>query len=136
MYQHYVDGEFVGIKVEEIHRGNDDGPEGYGAADMPYRASRFRPLVKDKISQLRKLLTPKPDEPDEPAKKTPVKRRRRSEFPDWEGMVRPSLLFASTVQSKLEQCADVSRTAVGVLMNVSHLFAIPPRLARGYQTKV
>ena len=77
MYQHYVDGEFVGIKVEEIHRGNDDGPEGYGAADMPYRASRFRPLVKDKISQLRKLLTPKPDEGDEPAKKTPVKKKEK-----------------------------------------------------------
>ena len=34
-YKHYIDGEFIGIKLEEIHRGNDDGPEGYGAADMP-----------------------------------------------------------------------------------------------------
>ena len=33
------------IKLMEIDRGNDDGPEGYGAADMPFRASRFRPLV-------------------------------------------------------------------------------------------
>lgn len=40
--------------------GNDDGPEGYGAADMPFRATRFRPLVKDKISSLRKLLAPTP----------------------------------------------------------------------------
>jgi hypothetical protein len=77
MYQHYVDGEFVGIKVEEIHRGNDDGPEGYGAADMPYRASRFRPLVKDKIGELRKLLNPKPGDGDEPAKTTPVKKREK-----------------------------------------------------------
>jgi len=77
MYQHYVDGEFVGIKVEEIHRGNDDGPEGYGAADMPYRASRFRPLVKDKIGALRKLLTPMPDDRDESKKKTTVKKKEK-----------------------------------------------------------
>lgn len=77
MYQHYVDGEFVGIKVDEIHRGNDDGPEGYGAADMPYRATRFRPLVKDKIGALRKLLAPKPDAPVAPEKKAPVKKEEK-----------------------------------------------------------
>ncbi|MBN9137119.1 MULTISPECIES: CAP-Gly domain protein [Phyllobacterium] len=77
MYKHYVDGEFVGIKVEEIHRGNDDGPEGYGAADMPYRATRFRPLVKDKIGSLRKLLAPKPDAPVEPEKPAPVKKKEK-----------------------------------------------------------
>lgn len=60
-YTHYVDGTFIGVKLAEIHRGNDDGPEGYGAADMPYRATRFRPLVKDKIGVLRKLLAPGPD---------------------------------------------------------------------------
>ena len=47
-YVHYVDGAYDGLKLEEIHRGNDDGPEGYGAADMPFRASRFRPLVEPK----------------------------------------------------------------------------------------
>ncbi|MDO9415849.1 CAP-Gly domain protein [Pararhizobium sp.] len=72
MYKHYVDGEFFGVKLEEIHRGNDDGPEGYGAADMPYRASRFRPLVKDRISALRKLLAPRPGVPADPAGGTPV----------------------------------------------------------------
>jgi hypothetical protein len=77
MYRHYVDGEFFGLKVEEIHRGNDDGPEGYGAADMPYRASRFRPLVEDKISSLRKLLAPKPDAPAEPRKKTADRKKER-----------------------------------------------------------
>jgi hypothetical protein len=77
MYNHYIDGEFVGIKVEEIHRGNDDGPEGYGAADMPYRATRFRPLVKDKISALRGLLAPKPDTPQEPKTKTPAKKKAK-----------------------------------------------------------
>lgn len=75
MYKHYVDGEFVGIKVEEIQRGNDDGPEGYGAADMPYRATRFRPLVKDKIGALRSLLTPNLDAPKEPETKTPAKKK-------------------------------------------------------------
>ena len=44
-YHHYIDGDFYGIKLFEIDRGNDDGPEGYGAADMPFRASRFKPLV-------------------------------------------------------------------------------------------
>jgi hypothetical protein len=44
-YRHYIDGDYYGVKLMEIDRGNDDGPEGYGAADMPFRASRFRPLV-------------------------------------------------------------------------------------------
>lgn len=79
MYSHYIDGEFLGIKVAEIFRGDDDGPEGYGAADMPYRASRFRPLVEDKISSLRKLLAPTPDAPVEPQKKAPVKKTEKSE---------------------------------------------------------
>ncbi|MHC1551341.1 CAP-Gly domain protein [Phyllobacterium sp. K27] len=74
LYQHYVDGEFVGIKLEEIHRGNDDGPEGYCAADMPYRATRFRPLVKDKIGMLRGLLNPSPDAPADSKKKTPARK--------------------------------------------------------------
>jgi hypothetical protein len=84
-YKHYVDGEFIGIKVEEIYRGNDDGPEGYGAADMPYRATRFRPLVKDKLGALRNLLAPKKDgeEPfippskEEPKRKAPVKKEEK-----------------------------------------------------------
>ncbi|MDM9629591.1 CAP-Gly domain protein [Rhizobium sp. S152] len=59
-YTHYIDGTFFGIKLQEIDRGNDDGPEGYGAADMPFRATRFRPLVEDKLKSLRGLLTPTP----------------------------------------------------------------------------
>lgn len=77
MYSHYVDGEFVGVKLEEIHRGNDDGPEGYGAADMPYRASRFRPLVKDRIGSLRKLLAPNPDILPEEKPKAPVRKKEK-----------------------------------------------------------
>ncbi|MGO7793292.1 CAP-Gly domain protein, partial [Rhizobium ruizarguesonis] len=37
--------------------------------DIPYRATRFRPLVKDKISSLRKLLAPTPDAPVEQKEK-------------------------------------------------------------------
>lgn len=76
-YTHYIDGTFFGVKLEELHRGNDDGPEGYGAADMPFRATRFRPLVKDRISSLRKLLAPTPDAPVEPTK--PKERVKKKE---------------------------------------------------------
>ena len=44
-FRHYIDGDYYGVKLLEVDRGNDDGPEGYGYADMPFRASRFRPLV-------------------------------------------------------------------------------------------
>jgi hypothetical protein len=44
---------------------------------MPYRATRFRPLVKDKIGSLRKLLAPKPDAPVEPEKTSPVKKKEK-----------------------------------------------------------
>lgn len=48
-FTHYIDGSFYGIKLVEIDRGNDDGPEGYGYADMPFRADRFRPVVAPKV---------------------------------------------------------------------------------------
>lgn len=54
-YRHYVDGDFYGVKLIEVDRGNDDGPEGYGAADMPFRASRFRPLVSPKTKSTTKI---------------------------------------------------------------------------------
>jgi hypothetical protein len=57
-YRHYVDGDFYGIKLMELYRGNDDGPEGYGAVDMPFRASRFRPLVSDLIRNVLGLKAP------------------------------------------------------------------------------
>ncbi len=50
-FSHYIDGDFYGIKLVEIDRGNDDGPEGYGYADMPFRASRFRPVVEPKTKR-------------------------------------------------------------------------------------
>lgn len=82
-FSHYIDGEFYGIKLVEIDRGNDDGPEGYGYADMPFRASRFRPLVKDRIREMLTRSAPKPKETvrkgstvpqvSRPADKVPVK---------------------------------------------------------------
>lgn len=87
-YRHYVDGDFIGVKLAEIHRGNDDGPEGYGAADMPYRATRFRPLLSDRLSALKDRLLRKPKaktvEPsarppvpdfEEPKRKAPVREK-------------------------------------------------------------
>lgn len=59
-YRHYVDGDFYGIKLMELYRGNDDGPEGYGAVDMPFRASRFRPLVSDRIKAMLGIKAPAP----------------------------------------------------------------------------
>lgn len=50
-FSHYIDGDFYGVKLAEIDRGNDDGPEGYGYADMPFRASRFRPVVEPKTER-------------------------------------------------------------------------------------
>ncbi|MFB2551657.1 CAP-Gly domain protein [Ensifer soli] len=58
-FSHYIDGDFIGVKLLELDRGRDDGPEGYGYDDMPFRATRFRPLVKDRIGSLRALLAPK-----------------------------------------------------------------------------
>jgi hypothetical protein len=82
-YKHYIDGEFIGVKLAEIHRGPDDGPEGYGADDMPYRATRFRPLLKDRLSALKNLLAPTPkgekpylpEAPEEPKRNTPVRKK-------------------------------------------------------------
>jgi hypothetical protein len=84
-YSHYIDGEFIGVKLEEIHRGNDDGPEGYGAADMPYRATRFRPLVKDRLSALKNLLAPtpkgetpySPPAPEDPKRTAPKREKEK-----------------------------------------------------------
>jgi len=45
-YSHYIDGDFYGVKLAEISRGADPGD--YGADDMPFRASRFRPVVAPK----------------------------------------------------------------------------------------
>lgn len=45
MFTHYLDGTFYGLKLFEIDRGADNDADGFGYDDMPFRASRFRPLV-------------------------------------------------------------------------------------------
>lgn len=73
-YTHYIDGVFIGVRLAEVQRGDDPG--GYGADDMPFRATRFRPLVADRLGvSLRALLVPgqplapAPDEPKKTVKK-------------------------------------------------------------------
>lgn len=80
-YRHYVDGDFYGIKLMELHRGSDDGPEGYGAVDMPFRASRFRPLVRDRIRDMLGIKAPPPKVEARPSIVPPLRRQPREKAP-------------------------------------------------------
>ncbi|OKP79738.1 hypothetical protein BTE77_06505 [Ensifer adhaerens] len=55
IYNHYLDGEYLGIRVEGIDRGICPF---WGYDDQPFRADRFRPLVADRLGSLRALLVP------------------------------------------------------------------------------
>lgn len=83
-YRHYVDGDFYGIKLMELHRGMDDGPEGYGAVDMPFRASRFRPLVSDLIRNMLGMKAPKPKVVAKPSIVPAVRTKPRVTAPERE----------------------------------------------------
>lgn len=48
-YVHYIDGNFYGVRLEEIDRGAD--PAEYDKGDMPFRASRFRPAVSPLVKK-------------------------------------------------------------------------------------
>lgn len=77
-YTHYIDGEFIGVRLAEVTRGADPG--GYGADEMPFRATRFRPLVADRLGSLRALLVPgQPLAPsvEEPRRRAPVREDER-----------------------------------------------------------
>lgn len=50
-FRHYVDGTFVGVRLQEIDRGADNDRDGFGYDDMPYRASRFCPVVSPKAER-------------------------------------------------------------------------------------
>lgn len=54
IFDHYLDGKYLGVKVEGIVRGQD--PE-WGYHDMPFYARRFRPLVKDPIALFKRIGT-------------------------------------------------------------------------------
>ena len=83
-YRHYVDGDFYGIKLMELNRGNDDGPEGYGAADMPFRATRFRPLVSDRIKSMLGIKAPAPKQAARPSMVPSVKPKPKVTTPEKE----------------------------------------------------
>lgn len=46
MHRHYIDGDYLGVRLAEIDRGLD--PSDLRDDDMPFRASRFRPVVEPK----------------------------------------------------------------------------------------
>lgn len=52
--QHYIDGEYIGVRLQEIDRGED--PAGYAEPDLPYHSRRFKPLVLPK-SKLTKRVS-------------------------------------------------------------------------------
>lgn len=76
-FVHYIDGEFIGIKVEEIMRGED---REFGYHDMPFHSRRFRPLVQDRLGSLRALQNPNQPiapAPEEPRRRAPLKEEEK-----------------------------------------------------------
>lgn len=47
-WNHPIDGSYVGVRLVELQRGAD--PAAY-CDDLPFKASRFRPVVSPKIEQ-------------------------------------------------------------------------------------
>jgi hypothetical protein len=68
----------------ELYRGNDDGPEGYGATDMPFRATRFRPLVSDRIRSMLGIKAPTPKVVTKPSAVPSIKTKPRVVTPERE----------------------------------------------------
>lgn len=56
MYNNYVDGEFLGVRLVGLARGKDPT---YGFDDPPFHNRRFMPLNKDPLAQFRNMLTGK-----------------------------------------------------------------------------
>lgn len=81
VHKHYLDGEYVGVRVEGIDRGVC---EIWGDVDTPYAAARFRPLVKDPLAIFRAIATDpefKIDAPEGPRRphKLPVREKVKEE---------------------------------------------------------
>ena len=76
IHRHYVEGEYLGVRREGIDRGTC---RTWGDVDTPFRATRFRPLVKDRLGSLRSLLAGNGPAPsaDEPKRPVPVKEEER-----------------------------------------------------------
>ena len=52
MFDHYVFGQYLGLRLVGVHRGAD---EELGYDDTPIMARRFRPVVKDPIALFRAI---------------------------------------------------------------------------------
>lgn len=66
----YPDGEFLGVRLEGLDRGEC---QAFGDNDPPFRATRFRPLVRDQLGSLRSLLAGNDPAPSIEEPKRPVK---------------------------------------------------------------
>jgi hypothetical protein len=72
-YNSYVDGEFIGVRLEGVERGVCPT---YGHDDPPFNAKRFRPLVSDPLAIFRRIATDpdfKIDAPDGPVRDRPTR---------------------------------------------------------------
>ena len=54
IYNHYLDGEYLGVRVEGINRGICPF---WGYDDVPFNANRFRPLVRDPLAWAKRIAT-------------------------------------------------------------------------------
>ena len=75
MFNHYVHGDYLGVRLVGIDRGEC---KHFGYSDTPYMATRFRPLVNDRLGSLRALLVPgQPLAPsvEEPRRQADVKEK-------------------------------------------------------------
>jgi hypothetical protein len=76
VYRHYLDGDYLGIKVEGIIRPTCPV---WGYVDPPFYADRFRPVKHDPIAGFRNLVAPQdgdrymPAAPEGPRRKLPTK---------------------------------------------------------------
>ncbi|PWE56392.1 hypothetical protein DEM27_08315 [Metarhizobium album] len=71
----YMNGEYLGVRLSGIRRG--DCPQ-FGEQDPPFRATRFRPLINDRLGSLRALLVPGQPlapAPEEPRRQADVKEK-------------------------------------------------------------
>lgn len=75
MFSHYVHGEYLGVRLAGIDR--KTCPH-FGYDNPPFAASRFRPLVRDRLASLRGLLNDGPitETYDEPKREVERKRVR------------------------------------------------------------
>lgn len=61
MYRSYINGDYLGVKLQGVAR-----PECgiSGEQDIPFRAARFRPVVRDRLSTLRSVAAGGPIQGD------------------------------------------------------------------------